>query len=79
MTANEIYRTIGWEATPENKNAKFVFIGQGNGNYVYAEIVKRSQITIDDNVVIFKTKFSTATKPLDKILNVFTLKQCIFR
>lgn len=74
MTEFEIYCTIGEEVTEKNKNEKFAFVVRGNGDYIGVEIAKRSQITIEHGCLILKSPTCYASKPLEKVLNVRSVK-----
>ena len=78
MTEFEIYSTIGNEVTEKNKNEKFAIVIRGNGDYIGVEIAKRSQITIEYGCLILKSPTRYASKRLEKVLNVRSVKNATF-
>lgn len=75
-TEEELREIVFAEDT--NPKTKFVFVANGNGDYVFCEICKRENITIEHGCFIINTEHSSASKPIDKVILVAEEKECNF-
>lgn len=78
MTEMEIYSAIHDEVTPENKNEKFVIVMRGCRDYIFAEIAKRSQISVKYNCLLINGKTKSSSKPIEKVLNILKVKNVTY-
>lgn len=73
----EILREIVFAENTTPKT-KFVFVAHGNGDYVFCEICKRENISIEYGCFIISTEHSYASKPIEKVILVAEERKCHF-
>jgi hypothetical protein len=58
-----------------NKNTRFLLVAKGVENYIFTKIFKQSEITIHEDFITIKKKYSTESKLIEDIILVEKLDE----
>ena len=61
--------------TDSKPTTKFLFIAKGVEDYIFARIFKQKEVTIYKDCINFRTKFSSASKPIEDIILIEKLNE----
>lgn len=67
-TESELNQIIYTDFT--NKNTRFLLVAKGVENHIFAKIFKQSEITIHEDFITIKKKYSSASKLIKDIVLV---------
>lgn len=72
-TKEELNKIIFNEYT--KPNTKFLIIAHGIEDYIFTRIFKKHEITIKEDYINIRTKFSSASKPIEDIILIEKLNE----